>query len=646
MVDGRIERIGGSREHPTTGGFICGKVARFSRRVYHAERVLHPLRRRGPKGSGQFDRLSWDEAVATIVARWRDIAGRWGAEAIMPYHYGGSNGFVSDCFLDDYYFARLGASRLARTLCAAPATAAAQGMYGRMPGVAFEDYPQAKCILIWGANPKASNIHLVPFLREAKRRGAFIAVLDPRENFSAGEIDLHLPVYPGADLPIALALIRYWHTAGRLDRGFLDRHAVGIEGLLDQADHWPLGRAAAAARVSVEAIQRLADVYAEARPAVVRIGWGLERNTNGGRALAAILALPALLGKFGERGAGYTLSNSGATKLDLAKVWGDVRWTARELNMVELGAWLTQSDLEPPVKALFIYNCNPAVTVPDQVRVLAGLEREDLFTVVHEQVMTDTARLADLVLPATTFLEHRDIRRGYGAYVVGGVQPVIAPRGEAKPNEEVFALLGRAMGWNDPPFHWDSATCQRKVAEAMTVHGRPADSAALEAGRAQGYDFPEAGPVQFGTVFPGTPDGKIHLTPDCLGDRPYEYRVVASEQYPLALISPASHQLVNSTLGEDNLPELWVTLDPSDASARGIQDGDAVRVFNELGQVVCRARVSPQIRVGVVALPKGAWRRASRNGWTSTALCPASVDNLGGGACYNDARVEVALAQA
>ncbi|HWQ02836.1 MAG TPA: molybdopterin-dependent oxidoreductase, partial [Candidatus Nitrosotenuis sp.] len=547
VEDGRIREIRGAQDEPLPGGFICSKVAHFDRRVYHADRVLHPLRRRGAKGHAAFERITWDEAIAEIVTRFREIIAQWSAEAIVPYHYGGSNGYLSDGLLDDYFFARLGASRIARTLCAVPATLVATGMYGKMPGVAFEDFPHAKCIIVWGANPKASNIHLVPFLRAAKRAGAFVAVVDPRNNFSAGEIDLHLPVYPGTDLPVALAMIRKWDRAGLLDKTFLAQHADGLDALLAAADAWTLERAASVARVEAGAIRRLAEKFAQESPAVIRVGWGLERNTNGAQAMAAILALPALLGKFGVRGGGYTLSNSGAMKLDVAKIFNHFTgepgcceprlaasasahpsaftWTTRELNMSQLGTLLTEP-LEPPIKALFVYNCNPAATAPDQNAVLRGLAREDLFTVVHEQVMTDTAQFADIVLPATTFLEHYDVRRGYGNYFIGGTRPVIPPAGEAKPNEEVFSLLGRAMGWHEEFLQWDSATWVRKIAAAVSYPGGPVNAERLLSGEGQRYNFPGEQPVQFGTVHPLTPDGKIHLTPAVLGPRPFVFAAV------------------------------------------------------------------------------------------------------------------------
>ena len=640
VEDGRVQRISGNREHSPTNGFICNKVSRFAERIYHPDRILFPLRRSGPKGTGAFVRISWQEAIVEVVGRFQEILQQWGGEAILPYHYGGSNGLLGDGFLDDFFFAKLGASRLAKTLCAAPTTEVATGMYGKMPGVAFEDYRHDQFILLWGANPKVSNIHLVPFLRQAKKNGAFVAVVDPVRNFSSREVDLHLPVFPGADLPLALALIHLWKETGKLDREFLREHADGLAPLLEQAEAWPVERAADEARVAPDAILTLAWAYAAASPAVLRCGWGLERNRNGGQAAAAILALPALLGKFGLRGGGYTMSNSGAAKLDLKKVFGEYSWRTRVLNMTQLGA-LLNGELEPPIKALYVYNCNPAATVPDQNAVLQGLAREDLFTVVHEQVMTDTAKYADVILPAPTFLEQREIKKAYGSYVVGGVQPAIPVRGEAKPNEEVFAALGRALGWRDQPFSWDTSTCMRKVAEALTLAGRPADAALFEAGESQRFDFPGPAPVQFQTVFPQTPDGKIHLTPAALGAEPFRYQPVEDEKFPLALVSSATSKMITSTLGEFNYPELWATLNPQDAAARSIAAGDAVRVFNQLGEVVCRADLSDRLREGVVVIPKGAWRKSSRNGRTATALCPATISQVGGGACYNDARVEV-----
>lgn len=666
----RVVAIGGAEDHPTTRGFICSKVAKFHHRLDHPDRLLTPMRRVGVKGEGRFEPVTWDQAIAEITGRFRRIAEEWGPEAILPYHYGGSNGLLSEDFVDALYWARLGASRLAKTICAVPSTLVATGMYGRMPGVAHEDFPEARAILLWGANPKVSQIHLVPFLKEARRRGAFLAVVDPQRHFSEREVDLHLAVRPGTDLPVALALIHRWHQEGRLDHAFLERYAVGLEPLLEAAAAWDLERAAGEAGVATADLARLADAWADASPALVRTGWGLERNVNGGQALAAILAMPALLGKFGVRGGGYTMSNSGAAKLDTAALLGDTRSAAREVNMTRLAAWIAPdadpaelhrgehhggehhrgvvdparadaSAPEPPVKALFVYNCNPLATAPDQTRVEAGLRREDLYTVVFEQVMTDTALYADLLLPAATFLEQWELKKSYGSYVIGGIRPVVPRRGEVRPNVEVFAALGRAMGFDDEAFTWDEETAFERAAAQLTYAGQPVDIEPLRAGRWVRPDFPGETPVMFGTAMPGTDDGKVHLTPACLGAEPFRYQQVGDPKRSLALVSPASHRMITSTLGEFNFDHLTVTLHPDDAAERGIEAGDLVRVGNELGEVECPARLSDSVRPGVAVMPKGAWRRSSPSGTTSTALIPDHVNVVGGGACFNDARVDV-----
>ena len=298
--------------------------------------------------------------------------------------------------------------------------------------------------------------------------------MDPQNHFSDDEIDLHLPVRPGTDLPLALSLIRIWREQDRLNREFLDGHATHVDALLKACEPWTAEKAAAETGIGGSAIQLLAQRFAETSPAVVRCGWGLERNVNGGQAVAAVLALPALLGKFGVRGGGYTLSNTGATFFDTRRAFGDFEWPTRALNMSRLGRIL-EGPLDPPVQSLFIYNCNPAVTAPEQNKVLNGLRRPDLFTIVHEQVMTDTARFADLILPATTFLEQREIRRSYGDYKVGGIRPVIPPLGEAWPNHRLFAELGRAFGWDDEPFRWDEDTLFDKIVGAVRMDGASAD---------------------------------------------------------------------------------------------------------------------------------------------------------------------------
>ncbi|MBE0593512.1 MAG: molybdopterin-dependent oxidoreductase [Gemmatimonadales bacterium] len=636
---GEVVRIEGSPDHAVTAGFICSKVRGFARHVRHESRLLYPMRRIGRKGEPAFERITWDEAIETIAHRFGNFVRKGGGEAVLPYHYGGSNGVLTDSFLDYLFFARLGASRMEKTLCAAPATAVAVGMYGKMPGVAFEDYPEARCIVLWGGNPKVSNIHLMPFLKEARRRGAFVAVVDPVRTLASSEADLHLPVLPGADLPLALAMIRLWEEREQLDRAFLGEWATGTETLLERAMECTLPRAAEACGVPAADIDRAASELVDRDPAVIRCGWGLERNRNGGQAIAAILAMPALLGKFGVRGGGYTLSNSGAVRFDRDAVLGPLDWKTRTLNQSELGKQLT-GDLDPAIDALFVYNCNPAVNTPHQNRVLTGLAREDLFTVVFDQVMTDTALYADIVLPATTFLEHWDVRVAYGRYAVGLTRPAIAPAGEAKSNVEVFGMLGRAMDFGDAAFGWSQEAAAAKVLDALrNMSGERLEP--VDGGTTWRPAFAGGTPVQFGTVFPPTADRKAHLAPAALGPSPYRWAPVADGRYPLMLISPATSKTVNSTMGQYALPELYVEVHPEDARRRSIADGDQVCVFNDLGEVVCRARVTDGVRPGVVLIPKGAWRRASPSGRTATALCPDHVSAVGGGACYNDARVQL-----
>jgi anaerobic selenocysteine-containing dehydrogenase len=640
VKQGRVHEIRGSHANPNTQGFICSKVANFTQRLYSPDRLLHPMKRTGIKGSGEFLAISWEEAAKIITERFRMIIAKHGGEAILPFFYGGSNALLGQETSDKAFFAKLGACRLARTVCAAPTGAAALGMYGKMPGTAFEDYEYAKCILIWGANPKASNIHLVPYLKNAKAKGAKIVVIDPKLNFSHREYDLHLPVFPGTDLVLALAMIRFWEKNGNLDRQFIEKHTKSVEILLERASEYSLEKAEKITRVPMRDIEKLATMYAESSPAVIRIGWGSERNRNGGQATAAMLAIPALLGKFGVRGGGYTLSNGTAAKVQSEKIVDSPAWNTREINMNLLGRQLLE-EKNPPIMALFVYNCNPAVTMPNQELVLKGLSREDLFTVVFDQVMTDTARYADVLLPAVTFLEQQEIKKAYGSYVLQYISPAISPCGESRPNEEVFAMLGREMGFTEPAFQDGTEQYLNRVANSIKGLGYPITLDALRADRILKFDFPGPTPIQFANVMPWTPDGKIDFAPEALGDAPYRYiEDVVFDRYPLALISPATSKTISSMMGEYNLPVLYATMHPKDAKERSLQDGATVKVFNEYGEVHCKLRIKEHIREGVVIIPKGAWRKSSLNGRTACALSP---DTLGtaGGACFNDARVQV-----
>ena len=639
---GRVVSVGGGRANPVTEGYICAKVRRFPERLYGPDRLRRPGIRAGAKGAGEFHDVSWDEAFDAVARRLLEARDDFGGESILPYSYGGSNGYLSQDTTDERLFRRLGASRLARTICAAPTRRAAEGLYGKMPGVSYEDYAEARLIVVWGANPSVTGIHLVPKIYEAQKRGARLVVVDPRSTPLARRADLHLAVRPGADLPVALSLIHWLFETGRADEGFLARHATGVGGLRAAARLWTLDQAAAAAGVSAADLERLALWYAEISPAVIRCGWGLERNRNGGSAAAAIMALPAVAGKFGVRGGGYTMSNSPAWKFDSAAAEGAPETGTRIVNMNRLGEALAP-ETAPPVKVLFVYNSNALATAPLQEKVREGLLRDDLFTVVFDQVMTDTARHADVVLPATAFLEHREMSRGYGAYVLHDARPVARPEGEARPNVDVFAELCRRTG----------------VARSGDLESAEEIGAAIlaQSPRAEeirrcldstGAAFPDSGarPVQFVDVFPRTPDGKIRLFPEAL-DREspaglYAFRELPDDaRHPLALISPASDRMISSTLGELDRDPAALEIHPEDAGRRGLGSGDPVRVFNGLGEVLTFARVTAEVRPGVVRLPKGLWARHTRNGRGANALCPDTLTDLGGGACFNDARVEV-----
>ncbi len=639
---GRLVKIDGSRQAPSTDGYICGKVRRFDRHVYHEDRLQHPALRTGRKGAAVFERVSWDEALDLVASKMREAREAHGAESVLPYHYGGSNGLLTNDFEDARFFRRFGASRLARTLCAAPTGAAAAAMYGKMAGVSYADYEHARLIVVWGCNPSATGIHLVAHINKARKDGAKLVVIDPRRTPLARQADLHLPVRPGTDLPVALAVINELFARGWADAPFLDAHAVGADDLRRAAAAWPLERAAAEAGVATEAIAQFAEWYGTASTAVVRCGWGQERNRNGGAATMAILALPAVGGKFGVRGGGYTMSNSSAWGIAAEQLSDAPQTSTRLVNMNHLGRALTELN-DPPVSVLFVYNCNPLATVPDQNRVRLGLSREDLFTVVHEQVMTDTARYADVLLPATTFLEHYDIARGYGAYHLHMVQPAIDAVGESRPNQEVFRELSLRLGLTDGGHDDDlgSAGSLLDVARRLPDHvGR-----ALVAGEPV---EPPAGrnPIQFVDVRPATADGRVHLFPPDLAPSAGLYHYAGdpgTDAHPLCLISPASEHTISSTLGQLRPSIARLKLHPDDAHSRSIGEGDTVRIFNELGEVQCEANVTPEVRPGTVSLPKGLWAKSTFNASTATALVPDSLTDIAGGACFNDARVQVEL---
>jgi anaerobic selenocysteine-containing dehydrogenase len=640
VQNGKLVTIDGSDLNPVTDGFICAKVRRFGERVYGPDRLMSPGIRKGRKGEGRFERVSWDVALDRIASRMQDAAAQWGSESILPYSYGGSNGLLTQDNLDATLWRRFRTSRLARTVCAAPTGAANMGLYGKMPSVTYEDYPEARLIILWGVNPNASGIHLIPFIRQAQERGARLVVVDPRSTQLARSADVHLAVRPGTDVAVALAIHRFLFTNGFADEQFLQQHTRNADRLRARAAEWTIDKAAQAAGIDAAALERAARLYAESSPALVRCGWGLERNRNGGSAAAAILALPSVGGKFGVRGGGYSMSNSASWGIE--RTWiGAPETDTRLVNMNHLGrALLEYSD--PPVQVLFVYNANPVATVPDQRRIIQGMQREDLFTVVFDQVMTDTALYADVVLPATTFLEGYELARSYGTIHLHLGRPVIEPVGEARSNADVFGELCERLDLLKDDEPKGELDLMLKMFDELpgTIGGD------LRSDRRPAPPFGTR-PIQFVDVFPNTPDHKVDLCPDHLdAGAPlglYGYQPdPATEQYPLALISPSSERTISSTLGELTGAGGKLLMHPDDAAARGLDDNDAVRVFNDLGEVHCTLRVLPTIRPGTISLAKGLWRRTTRNGMTGTALVSDALTDIGGGACFNDARVQVA----
>jgi len=640
---GHIAKIDGTRTNPYTAGFICSKVRHFADHMDCDERLLEPARRVGPKGKAEFETIGWDEALDLVAAELKSARDRFGGESILPLSYGGSNGWLTQDTTDARLWRRLGASHLLRNVCAVPTGVASQGLYGKMVGTDLADYVHCDLIVIWGTNPSATGIHFVPVVQAALKRGAKLVVVDPIRTPLAKKADLHLAPHPGTDLPLALAVVSWLFENGRADLEFLEQHTTGSDELRRRAGVWTLERAAEVTGIDAAAIEAFARLYADASPAGLRCGWGLERNRNGTSAVAAVLSLPAVAGKFGVRGGGYTMSNSRAWTPDIEPAVNQpvADDAVRRVNMNVVGRVLTTPQ-DPPVQCLFVYNCNPLATLPEQQRVRAGLEREDLFTVVFEQVLTDTARYADVLLPATTFLEHRELGASYGATPLTDGPAVIAPRGSARNNYEVFEELCRRCGLERA----DDPNGAEELVEALQKG--LLDPTQARTLRRDGLlsSFRGEAPIPFVDHFPPTPDGKVHLFPEELEEASsvgiYGYlEDPATAEYPLALISPATSRTISSTFGQLVRRQVPVQIHPDDASKRGIATGDRVRVFNALGEVICEASIDVNLVRGTLCLPKGLWSHNTLNGASSNSLVPDDLTDLGDGACFNDARVEI-----
>ncbi|WP_314325348.1 molybdopterin oxidoreductase family protein [Comamonas aquatica] len=655
VIDGVATKVQGNPDHPMTGGVLCAKVSKYTQRTYHADRVLQPLQRSGPKGSGQFTPVSWDEALRDIAQRLHTIAQRQ-PEAILPYSYAGTMGQVQGESMDRRFFHQLGASLLDRTICASAGSEALAATYGGKLGMRMEFFAESQLILIWGSNSIASNLHFWRLAQEAKRNGAKLVCIDPRKSETAEKCHVHLQLLPGTDAALALALMHELIQNDWLDHDYIAQHTLGWEALRARALEWPPERAAQVCGLPVEQIRQLARDYGTTQPAAIRLNYGMQRVRGGGNAVRAIACLPALVGAWRHRAGGLLLSSSGVSPfnkaaLQLPQLLGDRR--PRTLNMSTIGDVLLHpgdAQFGPQVEAVVVYNSNPVAVAPESAKVAAGFAREDLFTVVLEHFLTDTADHADYVLPATTQLEHWDIHGSYGHTDVLLNRPAIAPEGQARSNAQIFRDLAAQMAQLDPAFaapHFsepDEALCRTALA------GTAMDFDSL---LAQGFAHIPVAEAPFAQGGFATPSGKcefdnprlaalgINTLPDHVPN--YEPPTAA---HPLAMISPPARNFLNSTFA--NVASLarmeerpLLELHPEDAAARGIADGDRLRVFNARGSHVCHAAVNGRARPGVVVGLGIWWRKQGANGTNVNELTHQQLTDIGRAPCFYDCAVQV-----
>ena len=643
MRDGVAEKLVGVKEHPFTRGGLCAKVSHFLERTYSPDRLCRPLMRTGPKGSGAFEPVSWDVALAHIGERLGAIVDEHGGEAVLPYSFAGTQGLVQGASMDRRFFARLGACRLERTICGQAAAAGQLEAAGTLVGMRPFDLLHSRFIVLWGTNTIVTNLHQWPIVQQARKAGARVVVIDPLLTRTAAAADWHVRPLPGTDAALALGLMHVIVAEDLHDADYVAAHTEGFERLAGELAAWSPARTEEVTGVAAGEVVALARAYATTRPAAIRRLIGIEHHREGARMVRTISCLPALVGAWRDRGGGILGPTSWAaySALDQEALAGPQPDT-RAVNMVRLGHALTE--LDPPVHALVVYNSNPATTAPDSTRVMRGLARDDLFTVVLEHFLTDTARYADVVLPATTQVEHVDLVPSWGHTYVTYNEPAIAPVGDALPNTEIFRRLAGAMGFDGEAFE---ATDEELARAAVAGARAPLDTIDFERLREVGWaeaDLPEDfRPFADGGF--GTPSGRLRLWSEGL---PPGFDPPPGDDEPLALVTAKSaHHFLNSTYA--NLPrhlagegEPLLDLHPDDAAARGIADGDVVRVSNARGEVVARARLGDVVRPGVVALPSGWWASRSPGATMANALTTPELTDRGGGGAFHSARVEVA----
>ncbi len=674
VEDGRAVKVAGDPDHPGTQGVLCTKVSRYTERTYHPDRLLTPMKRIGPKGSGQFAPIGWDEALDIVAQRLGAIAAR-DPQAIVPYSYAGTMGLVQGESMAARFFHKLGASLLDRTICASAGATALRYTYGASVGMDIEHVEDAKLIVIWGGNPIASNLHFWTRVQQAKRRGATLVAIDPYRSLTAEKCHRHLAPMPGTDGALALAIMHVLIRDDLLDHDYIARHTVGFDALRDRAAQYSPARAAQICGIDAQDIEWLAGLYGrlavrERQPVAIRLNYGMQRAHGGGQAVRAVACLPSLVGAWRHAAGGLQLSTSGFFPIDNAALqrpdllpsWPKL---PRTINMSTIGDALLGEGLPagtPPVEAIVVYNSNPVAVAPQSGKVAAGFAREDLFTVVLEHFRTDTADYADILLPATTQLEHVDVHKAYGHTYFLANNQAIAPLGEALPNTEIFRRLARRMGFTEPCF----ADSDEDIAAQAIARNDP---------RAAGIDWPTlkesgwqklklpAAPFAEGG-FP-SPTGKCQfyaaeMVKDGLDPLPgyvppYEAPASAPElaaRYPLAMISPPARNFLNSTfVNVDSLRategEPHLDIHPDDAAARGIVDGMMVRAFNDRGSMQARARVTDRARQGLVVGLSIWWKKLAPDGKNANELTSQRLTDMGRAPVFYDCLVQVeAAAQA
>jgi anaerobic selenocysteine-containing dehydrogenase len=666
VEDGRAVRVAGDPDHPFTNGFLCTKVNRYVERTYHEDRLLYPMRRVGKKGRGEFERISWDEAIDEIARRLGEIVkSPDGPQAILPYSYAGTMGMVQGESIDRRFFHAIGASKLDRTICSTPGATGMRMTLGASIGADAEGLPQSDLVILWGTNTLTSNPHLWPFVLRARENGAKVLCIDPIKTRTAAQCDEWIPIRPGTDAALALGIMHVLFERGFEDRDYLAKYTLGERELRERAREYTPAKVAQITGLPERDIVSLGERYGKAKAAFIRVNYGLQRHAGGGMAVRTIACLPAITGHWRRPGGGVQLSTSANFAFDKAALHRtDLGPATRTINMIRLGEALTQRDAGvggPPVRAMIVYNSNPAAVAPDRNEVLRGFGREDLFTVVLEHFQTDTADWADFVLPATTQLEHWDLHLSYGHHYVTLNRPSIEPLGESKPNSEIFRMIAKRMGLAHESLRDDDETVMR---QALASGSPKLDGVTFEALLEKGWMRLNV-PTPFLPFAEGkfvTPSGKCEFYSERLKEMgldpvptyipPYESPERDPglvQRFPLTLISSPAHQFLNTTFVNIGAlkraarePECM--LHPADAERRGIAQGVRVAIHNDRGVFTAVARVEPAIREGVVWAPSIWWGKFAKDGANANQTTSQRETDMGHGPVFYDNQVEVSLA--